>query len=64
MEDLDRGPLVFDHDAASLAVMTMVNLTCATVAPRVFSPAATPTGFDELIGSSVRVQVGTRRLLW
>ena len=58
VEDLDEG-LAFDHDAASLAAMTMLNLTCAAGDfDLVFSPAATPTGFDELIGSSVRVQVG------
>ena len=58
VEDLDEG-LAFDHDAASLAGMTMLNLTCAAGDfDLVFSPAATPIGFDELIGSSVLVQVG------
>lgn len=58
VDDLEDG-LVFDHDSASLAAMTMLNLTCAAGDfDIVFSPAGTPTGFDELVGSSVRVRVG------
>ena len=58
MDDLEEG-LPFDHDAASLAAMAMLNLTCAAGDfDIVFSPAAAPGGFDDLIGSSVTAQVG------
>ena len=39
--------------------MSMLNLTCrAGDLDIVFSPAATPGGYDDLIASSVTVQVG------
>jgi hypothetical protein len=59
VDDLDEG-LPFAHDAASLAAMAMLNLTCeAGDFDVVFSPAAAPSGFDELVGSSVRIRVGS-----
>ena len=58
MDDLEEG-LPFAHDAGSLAAMAMLNLTCAAGDfDIVFSPAAAPGGFDDLIGSSVTAQVG------
>jgi hypothetical protein len=58
VDDLDEG-LVFAHDAASLAAMSMLNLTCrAGDFDIVFSPAAAPGGYDDLIASSVTVRVG------
>jgi hypothetical protein len=58
VDDLEVG-LPFDHDAASLAALAMLNLTCAAGDfDIVFSPAAAPGGFDDLVGSSVRAQVG------
>lgn len=57
-DDLEEG-LAFAHDAASLAAMAMVNLTCAAGDfDSVFSPARAPSGFEELLASSVRVRVG------
>ena len=59
MDDLDKG-LAFDHDATSLATMATLNLTCAAGDfDIVFSPAATPGGFDELVSASVKVKVGS-----
>ncbi len=58
VDDLEDG-LPFDHDAASLAAMAMLNLTCtAGDFDLVFSPAASPGGFDELVESSVQIRVG------
>lgn len=58
VDDFDEG-LAFDHDPASLAGMSMLNLTCsAGDFDIVFAPAAAPTGFDELAESSVRIRVG------
>ncbi|MGH8994704.1 MAG: hypothetical protein ACRDYB_01475 [Acidimicrobiales bacterium] len=63
MDDLDEG-LAFDHDAASLAGMAMLNLTCAAGTLDIaFRPQRAPTGFDELVGSSVRIRVGQEDVL-
>jgi hypothetical protein len=57
VDDLDEV-LVFAHDAASLA-MSMLNLNCrAGDFDIVFAPAAAPGGYEDLIASSVTVQVG------
>lgn len=58
VDDLDEG-LTFKHDAASLATMAMLNLTCsAGDFDLVFTPAAAPAGFEDLVPSSARFQVG------
>lgn len=58
VDDLEEG-LPFGHDAPSLASMAMLNLTCAAGDfDIVFAPAATSVGFEDLVGSSVRVRVG------
>lgn len=58
VDDLEEG-LPFGHDASSLASMAMLNLTCAAGDfDIVFVPAATSAGFEDLVGSSVRVRVG------
>jgi hypothetical protein len=62
VDDSEEG-LAFDHDAASLATMAMLNLTCAAGDfDIVFSPAAAPGGFDELVGASVKVRVGNEEV--
>ena len=58
VNDLEEG-LPFDHDASSLGSMAMLNLTCAAGDfDIVYTPAAAPAGFEDLVGSSVRVRVG------
>ena len=57
-EDVEEG-LVFSHDAASLARMEMLNLTCpAGDFDLVFAPAAAPSGYDDLVQRSVAISVG------
>jgi hypothetical protein len=58
VDDLEEG-LPFDHDATSLGATEMLNLTCAAGDfDIVFTPAAAPGGFDDMVGSSVRARVG------
>jgi hypothetical protein len=58
VDALEEG-LPFSHDAESLARMEMLNLTCpAGDFDLVFSLAAAPSGYDDLVGHSVVIRVG------
>jgi hypothetical protein len=58
VNELAEG-LPFAHDAASLSHMAMLNLTCAAGDfDIVFAPAAAPAGYEDLVGDSVRIEVG------
>lgn len=58
VDDLEEG-LPFAHDAASLARMDMLNLTCpAGDFDIVFTPAGAPAGYDDLAARSVLISVG------
>ena len=58
VDDLEEG-LPFAHDAASLARMDMLNLTCgAGDFDIVFHPAGAPAGYDDLAPRSVLITVG------
>jgi hypothetical protein len=64
VDELDEG-LTFSHDAKSLATMAMLNLTCAAGDfDLVFSPAAAPGGFDDLVASSSRSRWAKRSSCW
>ena len=59
--ELEEG-LVFAHDAESLSRMEMLNLTCeAGDFDLVFAPSAAPAGYDDLVGHSVVIHVGSWR---
>lgn len=58
VDEIEEG-LPFAHDAASIARMEMLNLTCAAGDfDLVFTPAAAPHGYDDLAPLSVVVVVG------
>jgi hypothetical protein len=58
VDALEEG-FVFSHDAESLGGMQMLNLTCAAGDfDLVFTPAAAPSGYDDLVGRSVAIRIG------
>lgn len=62
VDDLEEG-LPFAHDAASLARMDMLNLTCAAGDfDIVFQPAGAPAGYEDLAPRSVLITVGDQNV--
>lgn len=62
VDDLEEG-LPFAHDAASLARMDMLNLTCAAGDfDIVFHPAGAPAGYEDLAPRSVLITVGDQNV--
>jgi hypothetical protein len=60
VDDLEDG-LSFDHSGASLAAMTMLNLTCpAGDFDLAFTPAASPAGYDDLAPNARSIHVGAQ----
>jgi hypothetical protein len=58
VDALEEG-LPFSQDAESLARMTMLNLTCAAGDfDLVFTPAAAPSGYEDLVGHAVAIRIG------
>jgi hypothetical protein len=58
VDALEEG-LPFSHDAEALARMQMLNLTCAAGDfDLVFAPAASPAGYEDLVGRSVGIRIG------
>jgi len=58
VDALEEG-LAFAHDGESLGGMQMLNLTCAAGDfDLVFTPAAAPSGYDDLVGRSVAIRIG------